>query len=119
MRAGTEGSENKPLKNFIGPMESKEHHSLYFELFNQEGYLLQQDQELSIYPGKSLHADKVPVSVYDNLIKAVEDNMGALHRYPKGLWGWMTPYVRPLCTDCQNVEMKVPYDRAKEMIAEA
>ena len=71
---------------------------------------------------RALHADKVPVSVYDNLIKAVEDNMGALHRYVslrKRALGLDELHMYDLYVPIvQNVEMKVPYDRAKEMIAE-
>ncbi|HZJ58447.1 MAG TPA: oligoendopeptidase F [Clostridia bacterium] len=71
----------------------------------------------------ALHSDKVPVLVYDNLIKAVEDNMDAMHRYVSlrkralgldelHMYDLYVPIVR-------DVEMKIPYNKAKDMIGEA
>lgn len=70
----------------------------------------------------ALYDDNVSVSVYDNLIKAVEDNMGAMHKYVSvrkkalnldelHMYDLYVPIV-------QDVDMKIPYNEAKEMVAE-
>lgn len=70
----------------------------------------------------ALYDDNVPVSVYDNLIKAVEGNMKAMHKYVSirkkalnldelHMYDLYVPIV-------QDVEMKIPYSQAKEMVAD-
>lgn len=70
----------------------------------------------------ALYDDKVPVSVYDNLIKAVEKNMDAMHRYVslrKKALGLDELHMYDLYVPMvQDVEMKVPYNEAKNMVAE-
>ena len=69
----------------------------------------------------ALHGDNIPISVYDNLIKAVEENMDALHRYVSirkkalkldelHMYDLYVPII-------QDIEMQIPYSQAKEMVA--
>ncbi len=69
----------------------------------------------------ALHGDNVPVSVYDNLIKAVENNLDALHRYVSlrkkalkldelHMYDLYVPII-------QDVDMQIPYSQAKDMVA--
>lgn len=67
-----------------------------------------------------LHPDNIPLSVYDNLIKAVREFLPALHRYMRlrkrmlgldelHMYDLYTPLVR-------DVSFDVPYDEAKKMV---
>ena len=69
----------------------------------------------------ALHGDNIPISVYDNLIKTVEENMDALHRYVSirkkalkldelHMYDLYVPII-------QDIEMQIPYSQAKEMVA--
>ena len=69
----------------------------------------------------ALHGDNIPISVDDNLIKAVEENMDALHRYVSirkkalkldelHMYDLYVPII-------QDIEMQIPYSQAKEMVA--
>ena len=69
----------------------------------------------------ALHGDNVPISVYDSLIKAVEDNLDALHRYVSlrkkaleldelHMYDLYVPII-------QDVEMRIPYSQAQNMVA--
>lgn len=68
----------------------------------------------------SLFADNVPLSVYDNLIKAMHDNMGLMHRYVSlrkkmlqldelHMYDLYTPIVK-------EVKMEIPYEQAVETV---
>lgn len=68
----------------------------------------------------SLDANNVPVEVYDNLIKAVHDNLDSMHKYVKlrkkalgldelHMYDLYTPIVK-------NVDMKVNYEDGKELV---
>ena len=70
----------------------------------------------------SLDGDNVPVSVYNNLIDAVEQNLDAMYRYVAlrkraldvdelHMYDLYVPIVK-------DVDIKIPYDRAKEIVAE-
>lgn len=70
----------------------------------------------------ALDENNVPVSVYDNLIKAVHDNFPAMHKYMKirkralnldelHMYDIYTPIVK-------DVDMKISYDECKETILE-
>ncbi|MDD5938802.1 MAG: oligoendopeptidase F [Clostridiales bacterium] len=71
----------------------------------------------------ALDANEVPVEVYHNLIDTVHQNMGHMHRYVslrKKLMGvdelHMYDLYAPIVAD---VDMKVPYESAKELVIEA
>lgn len=71
---------------------------------------------------KALDDSNVPVSVYTNLIDAVHDNIGLMHRYislRKKLLGLdelhMYDIYTPLIPD---IEMNIPYEEAKKIVAE-
>lgn len=71
---------------------------------------------------KALDDSNVPVEVYTNLIDAVHDNIGLMHRYVslrKKLLGvdelHMYDIYAPLI---QDVKMNVPFEEAKKMVAE-
>ncbi|KQL18685.1 oligoendopeptidase F [Cytobacillus solani] len=68
----------------------------------------------------ALAANNIPESVYDNLVKTVNDNLHLLHRYVKlrkkvlgleelHMYDLYTPLVK-------DVKMEVKYDEAKELI---
>ncbi|MFT4143072.1 MAG: oligoendopeptidase F [Mobilitalea sp.] len=70
---------------------------------------------------KALDAGNIPVEVYTNLIAAVHDNMGLMHRYVKlrkKLLGvdelHMYDIYTPLVADAK---MEVPFEEAKEIVA--
>ncbi|TAH75148.1 MAG: oligoendopeptidase F [Anaerolineaceae bacterium] len=71
---------------------------------------------------KALNDSNVPVSVYTNLINAVHDNMGLMHRYVslrKKLLGVNELHMYDLYTPLvQDVKMEVPFDEAKKIVAE-
>jgi oligoendopeptidase F len=69
----------------------------------------------------SLDGDNVPVSVYDNLIEAVTQNLDAMYKYVSlrkralevdelHMYDLYVPIVK-------DIEMKVPYEQAREMVA--
>ena len=70
----------------------------------------------------ALYGDNVPVSVYDNLIMAVENNLGALHKYvsirKKALKLDQLHMYDLYAPIIQDVDMRIPYSKAKEMVAE-
>ncbi|MTI49829.1 oligoendopeptidase F [Sporosalibacterium faouarense] len=68
----------------------------------------------------SLDTNNIPTSVYDNLIKAVHDNLDSMHKYVKlrkkalkldelHMYDLYTPIVK-------NVEMKIPYDEGQQIV---
>ncbi len=70
----------------------------------------------------ALHGSAIPVAVYDNLISAVNDNMGLMHRYVKlrkQVLGvdelHMYDVYAPLV---DNYEYKVTFEEAKERVCE-
>ncbi|MCK8828160.1 oligoendopeptidase F [Natroniella acetigena] len=71
----------------------------------------------------SLDGDNIPVEVYDNLLQTVEDNLDYMHDYMElrkrtlpidelHMYDLYTPLVK-------DVEMKVEYEEAKEIILQA
>ncbi len=70
----------------------------------------------------SLGADNINVSVYDNLIETVEQNLGTMHRYVslrKKALGLETMEMFDLYVPIvKDVNMKVPYAEAQKMVAE-
>lgn len=68
----------------------------------------------------SLFADNVPLSVYDNLIEAMHDNMGLMHRYVslrKKMLGLDELHMYDLYTPIvKEVKMEIPYERAVETV---
>lgn len=69
----------------------------------------------------SLDSDNVPVSVYDNLIDAVSQNIDAMYKYVSlrkralkldelHMYDLYVPIVK-------DIEMKIPYSEAKEIVA--
>lgn len=71
---------------------------------------------------KALDDSNVPTSVYNNLIDAVHDNMGLMHRYVslrKKLLGLDELHMYDLYTPIvQDVKMDIPYEEAKKLVAE-
>ncbi|EOD01803.1 oligoendopeptidase F [Caldisalinibacter kiritimatiensis] len=70
----------------------------------------------------ALDANKIPTEVYDNLIKAVHDNLDSMYKYMKirkealgldklHMYDIYTPIVK-------DIEMKVPFEEAKDIIIE-
>ncbi|WP_408010726.1 oligoendopeptidase F [Pseudalkalibacillus sp. A8] len=68
----------------------------------------------------ALDANNIPETVYDNLVKTVNDNLHLLHRYIKlrkkslgldelHMYDLYTPIVK-------DVKMEIPYDEAKELV---
>lgn len=68
----------------------------------------------------SLDRDNVPVSVYDNLIAAVENNMEYMHRYVslrKRALGLDELHMYDLYVPIvQDVDMKIPYEEAQKIV---
>lgn len=71
----------------------------------------------------ALSGDNVEVEVYDNLLNAVEDNLQPMYRYidlrkralgldELHMYDIYVPFV-------EDVDMKVPYEKAKEMVSKA
>ncbi|NLJ97269.1 MAG: oligoendopeptidase F family protein, partial [Clostridiales bacterium] len=71
---------------------------------------------------KALDNSNVPVDVYTNLIKAVHDNMGLMHRYVslrKKLLGVDELHMYDLYTPLiQDIKMDVPFEEAKKIVTE-
>jgi oligoendopeptidase F len=70
----------------------------------------------------SLDEDNVPLSVYDNLIDAVSQNLDAMYRYVslrKRALGLDELHMYDLYVPIvKDIDMKIPYDQAKEMVAQ-
>jgi oligoendopeptidase F len=68
----------------------------------------------------ALAANNIPESVYDNLVKTVNDNLHLLHRYVKlrkKVLGLQELHMYDLYTPLvKEVKMEVKYDEAKDMI---
>lgn len=71
---------------------------------------------------KALDNSNVPVEVYTNLIDAVHDNMHLMHRYVslrKKLLGVDELHMYDLYTPLiQDIKMDIPFEEAKNMVAE-
>lgn len=71
---------------------------------------------------KALDDSNVPVSVYTNLINAVHDNMGLMHRYValrKKLLGVDELHMYDLYTPLvQDIKMDIPFEEAKKIVAD-
>jgi oligoendopeptidase F len=71
---------------------------------------------------KALDDSNVPVSVYTNLINAVHDNMGLMHRYValrKKLLGLDEHHMYDLFTPLvKDIKMDIPFEEAKKIVAE-
>lgn len=71
---------------------------------------------------QSLFDDNVPVEVYDNLIKAMHDNMHLMHRYVslrKRLMGLSELHMYDLYVPIiEQVDMEIPFDEAKKTVKE-
>ena len=70
----------------------------------------------------ALSANNIPESVYENLVDTVNKNLHLLHRYVKlrkKVLGLEKLHMYDLYTPLvQDVDMKIPYDKAKEMVIE-
>lgn len=70
----------------------------------------------------SLDENNIPVSVYDSLIEAVGQNMDAMYKYVslrKRALGVEELHMYDIYVPIvKDIEMKIPYDRAREMVAE-
>jgi oligoendopeptidase F len=70
---------------------------------------------------KALNAGNIPVEVYTNLIAAVHENLGLMHRYVslrKKLLGVEDLHMYDLYTPLvQDVKMDIPFDEAKTVVA--
>ena len=71
----------------------------------------------------ALDPNNIPVSVYNNLISAVDANLSLLHRYlriRKRVMGLDTLHMYDLYTPlAREVEYKIPFEQAKDRVAEA
>ncbi|SDJ44904.1 oligoendopeptidase F [Salimicrobium halophilum] len=71
----------------------------------------------------ALDSNKIPESVYDNLIEAVHDRLDLMHRYVrlrKRVLGLDEVHMYDLYTPIvKDVEMKVTYEEAQEKVLEA
>lgn len=71
---------------------------------------------------KALDGGNIPVDVYTNLIAAVHDNIGLMHRYVslrKKLLGLEELHMYDLYTPLvQNIKMEIPFEEAKKIISE-
>lgn len=69
---------------------------------------------------ESLFADNVPTSVYDNLIKAIHENMGLMYRYMalrKKMMGLDELHMYDLYTPIvKEANMEIPYEKAVETV---
>ncbi|MCX7920439.1 MAG: oligoendopeptidase F [Clostridia bacterium] len=70
----------------------------------------------------SLAAEYIPVDVYNNLVKAVNNNLGALHKYVdlrKRVLGLDKVHLYDMYVSVvDNYDMTIPYEDAKNMILE-
>lgn len=71
----------------------------------------------------NLHGKNIDVTVYDNLIEAVNESLPLLHRYVtlrKKLLGVDELHMYDLYTPMvEDMDEKIPYDKAQEMVKEA
>lgn len=71
---------------------------------------------------QSLFEDNVPVAVYDNLIKAMHDNMHLMHRYVKlrkRLMGLEELHMYDLYVPMiDQVKLEIPFEEAKQLVKE-
>ena len=71
---------------------------------------------------ESLFADNVPVEVYDNLIKAMHDNMNLMHRYVKlrkKMMGLDELHMYDLYVPMiKEAKMEIPFEEAKKIVKE-
>lgn len=71
---------------------------------------------------QSLFDDNVPVEVYDNLIKAMHENMHLMHRYVslrKRLMGLSELHMYDLYVPMiEQVDMEIPFEEAKQTVRE-
>lgn len=71
---------------------------------------------------QSLFDDNVPVEVYDNLIKAIHDNMDLMHRYVKlrkRLMGLDELHMYDLYVPMiKQVNIEIPFEEAKQTVKE-
>lgn len=71
---------------------------------------------------ESLFADNVPVEVYDNLIKAMHDNMNLMHRYVKlrkKIMGLDQLHMYDLYVPMiKEAKMVIPFEEAKKIVKE-
>lgn len=71
---------------------------------------------------KALDDSNVPVDVYTNLIEAVHDNMGLMHRYislRKKLLGVDELHMYDIYTPLvQKIKMDIPFEEAKKIVTE-
>lgn len=129
--------------NYIQLMEHKDRavrkeafealYSVYRQFRNTAAMLLSgQVKQLTFYRKqrkyasnleKALYQNEVPVSVYHNLIKTVHDNMGLMHRYValrKKALGLDELHMYDLYTPIVGgVDMKIPFEEAKEIVYDA
>lgn len=70
---------------------------------------------------KALDAGNIPIEVYTNLIDAVHDNLGLLHRYidlRKKILGLDELHIYDLYTPLvQEIKMDIAYEEAKDLVA--
>ncbi|MGM8212676.1 oligoendopeptidase F [Virgibacillus sp. W0430] len=68
----------------------------------------------------ALDGNNIPESVYDNLVDAVNDRIGLLHRYAKlrkNVLGLDALHMYDLFTPLvQDIDMKIPYEQAQEHV---
>ncbi|MBH1939715.1 oligoendopeptidase F [Mobilitalea sibirica] len=71
---------------------------------------------------KTLDAGNIPMEVYTNLIEAVHENMGLMHRYVslrKKLLGIDELHMYDLYTPLvQDIKMEIPFEEGKKIVAE-
>jgi len=71
---------------------------------------------------ESLFADNIPEEVYDNLIKAVNDNMKLMHRYMKlrkKMMGLNELHMYDIYVPMiKEVRMEIPFEEAKDTVKE-
>lgn len=139
--------EGKPIRlthgNYIHLVESENRsvrkeafealYSVYTQFKNTSATLLSgQIKQLSFYSKQrkyasnleaALYRNEIPVSVYKNLIQTVHENMGLMHRYVrlrKKLLGVEELHLYDIYTPVvAGVDMKVPFDEAKNIVYEA
>ncbi len=70
----------------------------------------------------ALHGSAIPVAVYDNLIAAVNDNLGLMHRYVslrKKVLGYSELHMYDVYASLvENYEYKVTFEEAKKRVSE-
>jgi oligoendopeptidase F len=129
--------------NFIPLMESKDRnvrktafeelYNTYYSFKNTFASSLSGDLKKNIFMSKirnynssieaSLDDNNVPVSVYDNLIKSVHDNLDSMHKYMeirKRALGVEELHMYDLYTPIvKDVDFKIPYEEGVEIIKKA